>query len=924
MAKTMTKTSIALIVLLLLAIGGGALVWKVRRGGSHDDTAGTPSSRAQPIAVMQGGAADPVVFAQAGLARRTLVGRVTYQGKPFVGASVRVVHALTQTAVGDAKSAGDGTFAFTGLTADAFVVTASATDKSAMPVRVDLRAPNQAAIEIRLTGCSHVRGIVSDSGGVPIAHARVALVDTAWPFAETDAVGRYDLCTHFGAATLLFTASGYQGAVADLMVDAHTQREMVLLPEAVVAGTVLGVDGKPAGDAWITIDPRGMEAIRDAKVHGRSASDGTFRLNGVASGRVQITATAPGARSRAIGLVLGAGETREGVIVRLDRASRFSGRVMEHDKPVSGASIGLRVGGRTDMALAVSQADGSFTIDRAPLGQLGVAVEGYTVVSPRTVKIAGDTKSDIEVVSLPHVRGTVVRDGAPVADAIVQCPGTPITDANGAFSCKMESLGTVEVTASDSEGHWGKVEVVIQEGDGDKTVTIELSSAGAICGNVHDDAGKPMRAITVHAANVADAGKSHYRPDTTGYATSGDDGAFCINYLVNEGTYQVTASSGGQQLEPSTPILPVTIASGHGEVAIVLAALTSSIAGMVVDDAGAPLADVAVRVRAEPAHGEAVVFDEASRLAVALTDANGHFSIDHLADGNYAVLATARDGSERRQEPVAAGTRDVKLTLAAAGAIEGTLVGFTTTPVITGISRAGGNDLVDFEVDGDHFSARGLSPGNYAITANTGGHGGDTAHVVVTAGKTSAVTLTSRGVATVAGTVLDWKTRAPIAGAMCHGPIARDGDEFGPIYVTTDELEVTDAAGHFTATGSAGVVTVVCDADGLRAFALVTLPPDRTTAVVVRVVKPAQAGSIDAAFHLPGRTFEVVEANGAAAKAGVQAGDEVIAVDGASVSDLDGYATMRVITQRAPGAVAALTILRGATPSTVDVTVHAK
>src|SRR3978361_1919372 len=112
------------------------------------------------------------------------------------------------------------------------------------------------------------------------------------------------------------------------------------------------------------------------------------------------------------------------------------------------------------------------------------------------------------------------------------------------------------------------------------------------------------------------------------------------------------------RLAPHTPLSPVTIANAHADVAIVLAAPKSSIAGLVVDETGAPIADVAVRVRAEAASGAPIAFEPTSRQAVALTDANGHFSIDRLADGNYAVLATARDGSERRMEPVAAGTQD--------------------------------------------------------------------------------------------------------------------------------------------------------------------------------------------------------------------------------------------------------------------------
>ena len=915
MAKAMTKTGVAVILVLLLALGGGALVWNARRAGSHaDGDAGGGGVRARPVAVMQGGAADPAVFAQAGLGRQALAGRVTYQGKPFAGATVRVIHALTQTDVGEAKSASDGTFSFSGLTADTFVVTASATDKTAMPVRVELRAARQGLVEIALTGCSHVLGVVTDSSGAPIAHARIAREDTAWPFAETDGLGHYDLCTHFGETTLQFTASGYQGATAVVVVNGHSQRDMVLLPEAVVAGTVIGVDGKPIGDAWITIDPRNKGPIRSAVVHGRSAADGSFRLNGVAPGHVQVSAVAANARSRNIGIVLGAGETREGVVIRLDPAARFTGRVLEHDKPVAGASIGLRVGSLTDSALAVSQADGSFSIDRAPRGQLGIVVEGYTVVAPRTVRIAGDTKADIQVTSLPKLHGIVVRRGVRVPDAVVSCPGSHVTDANGAFTCSVDSLGTITVIANDSEGHWGRTQVTLHDGDADPTITIELASEGAICGSVRDDAGKPVRGITVFAENalMQDGGND----------TSGDDGAFCIRYLLNDGTYRIDVATGGQKLEPLTPIAPVDIVGGHATVSVVLASLKSSIAGTVVDDTGAPLPDVAVRVQPETGQRGPQSFDRTSPLAVALTDPNGHFTIDHLADGNYGVLATARDGSERRVDHVAAGTHDVKLVLAAAGAIDGKLVGFSTTPVITAFPIAGGHEFVDVEVDGDRFFARGLSPGTYVVSADTGGLGADSKQVTIAAGQTAALTLTSRGVATVAGTVVDWKTHEPIAGALCHQPVAIEGDTMGAIYVSDDMETVSDAAGHFTVTGSAGSVIVSCAVDRERAITLTTLQPDRTTEVVVKIVKPAPAGSIDAHFHGVGRTFDAVQPNGAAAKAGLQVGDEVVAVDGASVADMDGHSTMQVITQRQLGTAAALTIQRGGSPKTVSVTVH--
>ncbi|MEO8844397.1 MAG: PDZ domain-containing protein, partial [Kofleriaceae bacterium] len=81
-------------------------------------------------------------------------------------------------------------------------------------------------------------------------------------------------------------------------------------------------------------------------------------------------------------------------------------------------------------------------------------------------------------------------------------------------------------------------------------------------------------------------------------------------------------------------------------------------------------------------------------------------------------------------------------------------------------------------------------------------------------------------------------------------------------------------------------------------------------------------GSIDAHFDGSSSTFDVIDANGAAANAGLQVGDQVIAVDGASVIDTNGHEAMQVITQRPPGTTAALTVVRGAATMTIKVIVH--
>lgn len=82
---------------------------------------------------------------------------------------------------------------------------------------------------------------------------------------------------------------------------------------------------------------------------------------------------------------------------------------------------------------------------------------------------------------------------------------------------------------------------------------------------------------------------------------------------------------------------------------------------------------------------------------------------------------------------------------------------------------------------------------------------------------------------------------------------------------------------------------------------------DRTTVVdVLAVVDEGAPRTFDAQLeHLSRRIGEIAK-GGAAERAGLVVGDEVIAVDGRSVDELGSSETMRVITQRPTGATATL------------------
>lgn len=914
MAKATTKVGIAaLLLLLLLLVGGGIVVKQRRTAAAHVDSKAAVSQTARAQ-----NEAPTTIFVQPGVAARRVRGHVMSEGAPYRGAVVRLIHAETEAKLGELTTSTDGTFDFGDRPADVYVVTASAPDRVALPVRVDLRMP-ESPIELELTGCSHVRGTVVDGSGAPIGHARIARDGAPAPFAEADASGHYDLCAHFGNQWVRYSASGYQSVMVGFSLRASTTRDVVLIPEATVEGTVITDDGAPVADAWVVIDPGDIGAVRGARVGAFSSSDGTFRIIGVSPGRNLITAYAPGMRvSHKQQLVAGAGGATTGVVVRLVRGASITGVVVAGGAPVVGAGVGMRIGNRDQTGvLAVTQSDGSFTIDRAPRGDVALYVENYTVISPRSVHVEASTNVRIEVNRLGAIRGRVLRGSEPVAHAQVSCKGQDrvFTDPTGTYRCEGVDDGPHELGADTAAGEWGTATVTVAHGE-TANLDIPLTFSASICGQVIDEHGTAVAGIRVR---VAEQTTGDFGEDV-----SASDGSFCAGVLSG-GTYEVAVYAWPRKISPLAPIAPVTLGPKDTKtLTITVAAPRLSIAGTVSDPHGAPVVDAIVRIVADDRIG-APDMSEGQPSSLTLTDEAGRFTLNKLAPGDYTLVATARDGSDVVKRPVAAGARDVAITLAAAGRIEGDLVGFATAPTITGVLTNGSRVFFEAEVDGPHFRSRGLSPGTYVLMATTDARDADTQQVTVRPGETTHVTLTNRGTATIAGVVRDFKTREPVAGLRCSS-MARQGTAIGAVFMGPDEAVPTDANGAFRLTSPAGEISIVCmGGDNRSGNRLATAPRDRTTNIDVLTVAQTSTvpGTIDADFEWLGRHVSELVKGGAADRAGLALGDEVIAVDGISVVDLVSRELMLVITQRPAGKIAQLTIVRGGEQRTVAVTVRA-
>jgi RNA polymerase sigma-70 factor (ECF subfamily) len=921
MAKVTSKAlAIVAVLLLALIVSGGLLFMHHRdRGTGPTQPGGRAPSPAPSAEIVE----RPVMFAQPGVARRHVRGRVTADGAPFRGAKVQLVHEQTSVAIAEVTSAADGTFDLGERNPDRYVVAATAQDRIAAPVTIDMRAPALAELELVLTGCSHVRGTVFDGSGSPIANARVARDHSPTPFAETDVNGHYDLCTHFGGTVVRFSASGYQQVLS--MVDASpvSTRDVVLIPEATVEGKVLMADDTPVEGAWVVIDPGFGGPNSNAPITVFTAADGSFRLLGVSPGHNLLSAFAPIRHTvRPQELVVGAGQAITGVVLRLDATATLRGVVVSDGVPVPGVGVGIRRGNRDELGVAaVTQADGSFVIDRAPRGDLAVYVVDHVVVSPRSVRVGEEqTPLTIEVRPMSTIRGRVLRNGTPIAGAQVACPSAPMsTDRDGAYRCTGIGDGPIDIYAYLPSGEWGRASATIVNG-APAQLDISITFNGLICGRTVDEQGAPVVGLVIEVTEITtgDYGKD----------LSATDGSFCARTLTG-GSYNVTVRTAvGGVITPLVPLAPVALGPTEtAHVTISVPAPRLAISGTVRDPAGAPVVDAIVRTAPASLVGTPDFAGITSgRLWV--TDEEGRFTLSGLAAGEYLVSVTGRDGSAVRRSGVPAGTSDLVVTLAGAGSINGTLVGFASPPVITvlllteDVIDIGQPLMVEAVVDGARFHARGLSPGTYVLTALTDAREGDAQKVVVRPGPPTPVAMTSRGTATVIGTVRDFATRAPIAGVGCT-PFPRTRDAVGSIFNGPDQGVATDAKGMFRMATFAGDLNILCMGADRTGARNITVKRDDTTTIEVFSVRPTpNPGTIDVGIEWVQPRLTTVAKGGAADLAGLVTGDLIIAVDGVSVAELANGSIMQLITQRPAGTKAVLTIVRGTEQRPIAVTVR--
>ncbi len=924
------------VAVVAVVLGVGLGLWRCSRSDAPTQSSATVE-HAQGSGKRAGASTSterplPNWFVTRGAPARKIAGRVTHAGAPVAGATVTLHSALTVARAAAPivqRTGADGRFDFGLLPSAEYDVTALAAGLTPVIAHVALADPNAKPapdqLELRLRDCSvFVEGTIYDASNNPLPKASVRMNGLVG--VDADARGAYKLCVPMGDAEIDYSADGYGAVTLTIEARGEMHRDVVLVPEAAITVHVVRADNAQAvADAHVRVVPFQWEPERPAFHAGISDADGNVRIDGLVPGRYRVQGYADDLLAQIQPDVVATVGLVAEVQLRLDAMATIAGTIVNGTSPIAGVHVyAVRKSPMTRSPVATSQLDGSFVLDRVPAGDLVFQASPYQVVTPLQFKVEAGKRYDgivIDVRPQGEIRGHVTRNGKPVEGVDVCCiataqPSRAVSDRDGAYEFTGVPPGSYELGGGSDEAGaftFGK-KLTLAAGE-QRVLDLELDMAGTIAGTVVDREGHPVKGVYVRWLHEATGDEGRSVTDSLGRYRCGA--------MTGGGVYRAAVYPAQNRDVPyptadGAPYPTLAVKDGTTVIEGVKLAIDKpdlAISGQVVDDAGGPVVDAVVKALATPAGGPAQ-FHSWLRLPLTSTDADGTFTLRDLAPGSYALQARGADGAEGTTGPITAGAANAVIRIVRAGRIDGTLVGFSQSPVVYA-RPLGTYELIAGVVDGAAVGVTGLKPGRYLVNAMNG-YEGDVQTVEVRPGQPAKVVLTSHGRATVDGTVLDFRTREPIANASCHVVMNIDGEQIDTNW-DLGSAPKTDARGRVTLEPSpAGSLTVACEMPSFRrsrAATDVTATAGGRVAVQLLSVDRLTENSSTIGVELRWRTtpprISSVRAGSPAAKAGILPGDLVTEVNGASVQGLDGNGVQFLIDDTLAGETVRITVLRG-------------
>ncbi len=820
------------------------------------------------------------------------------------------------------------------------------------------------AIDLELLpGGVRLSGVIKDIGGGEIEGARVELQSVSrvistyavLAVAISDGDGKFELWAAPGEASVRASAEGYANGGARML--APSQRvEIFLMPESVLVGQVVHAEtGEPMAD--MIVNAGGNWTGREELT--RSDEAGNFRIGGLHAGVFKPSATSDEFYGQAAAQVhLGLAQASEPVVLRVHPIARVEGSVVlaGSQAPCSTGSVQLVRTDKAAFAQAQIEDQGRVTLRGVERGEYLVEVrcdgqlarEDY----PRLV-VGGEPLLD-QVWAVDEgqaIRGVVV-DGSGQRVANVKILARMLVDPNNTRgqttngSIGNESDGSFAITGLLP----GRYELSVRAGAlapepppivelavgvDRNDVRIELPSSGTIVGRVVDEHGTPQPGIGVEARLLGRRGE--------GFASQTDDeGKFAIERVrpgevrVFAGDWQDSRRKPGTTDDDVQGELATVVANARVEVELRVEARAGTIRGRVLDEQGSPIDDAFIS--ADRMSDSATASSSIQRLSIRwagsspiLSEIDGSFTIEGLAEGSYLVHAHRRGGGEAIVEGVALGS-DVVLTIAPTGVLAGKVVNSDGEPperfeVRAQDSEQGLSFSDRFLRTAGAWQLRELPAGKYTLTVSSGQGTSELEVELAEGARHEDLELILQPRVTLRGRVIDIDTREPVPGMTVHAsPL-----EGWPVDTNAklgERKEVSDEAGNFEVEGPTGKVRIVVSSrTGSRTSPYTgnsfvrTIPMDPSSQdlgdleLIASRLEPDQAAG-DIGFNLqqgePGTAYEairltvgLIHPGGPASTTTLAVGDVIETVDGKSVLGIDS-GRFRSLCKVAPGTTLSL------------------
>ena len=389
-------------------------------------------------------------------------------------------------------------------------------------------ATNSDPIEVTLSPGVEIRGRVTRSDGSGVADVTINPMSQGGSNAATTAPDGTFTLGDLESGPMMVMAMKPDEMIQEIRsVTAPDDNVVIeLSPTGTVSGKILDKSTKQpvtsfrVGATGARSSP-GMTIMMPPMLRNITSDDGTFTLDNVRLGALDLIVQAPGyVEGRITGLRLEAGKPLTDVVVELEAGVKLTGKVTGPDGlPLSGAGVRMDQSSGPMMAFrgigTQTDVNGEYTIEGVAAGDQTFTFSKQGFISEKKeIKLSGkEARLDARLSKGRDVTGVVTTEsGMPVAEATIMASSAAQgssgamtkSDGNGAFKFEGLAPGRYTFRASRTGYSSGDVKDVDIESHG--PIRIQLEQGGVLYGRVLGLTEEELTRATVRASAPGSGG----------------------------------------------------------------------------------------------------------------------------------------------------------------------------------------------------------------------------------------------------------------------------------------------------------------------------------------------------------------------------------------------------------------------------------